>query len=117
MTYAPVRDLAAHAPVALGAEEQLGFTRLTKWVQHPDFYLKKLGVNCVELQPVHEFDNKTREEYQWGYMTANYFAPASGFALDGARASGVKEFQELVAAFHRQGMAVVLDVVYNHVGE
>ncbi len=112
-----VRDLAAHAPGGLSAEERLGFTGLTKWVRHPDFYLKQLGVNCVELQPVHEFDNKTREEYQWGYMTANYFAPASGFALDGPHASGVKEFQELVAAFHARGMAVVLDVVFNHVGE
>ncbi len=112
-----VRDLAAHAPVPLTPEERLGYAGLTKWVQSPDFYLKQLGVNCVELQPVQEFDNKTREEYQWGYMTANWFAPASGFARDGARASQVKEFQELVAAFHRQGIAVVLDVVYNHVGE
>ena len=112
-----VRDLAAHAPVALTRDERLGFAGLTKWVQSPDFYLKQLGVNCVELQPVHEFDNKTREEYQWGYMTANWFAPASGFALDGPRASQVKEFQDLVAAFHRRGIAVVIDVVYNHVGE
>lgn len=111
-----VRDLAAHAPVALGAEERLGFSGLTKWVQSPDFYLKQLGVNCVELQPVQEFDHQIREEYQWGYMPANCFAPASSYALDGARASQVKELQELVAAFHRQGMAVVLDVVYNHVG-
>jgi pullulanase/glycogen debranching enzyme len=112
-----VRDLIAQAPVALSAEERLGFTGLIQWVDSPDFYLKKLGVNAVELQPVHEFDNRTREEYQWGYMTANFFSPASGYALDGAKASQVKEFQELVAAFHRQGMAVIIDVVYNHVGE
>ena len=111
-----VRDLVAHAPLALRAEERLGFTGLTKWVQSPDFYLKQLGVNCVELQPVHEFDHQIREEYQWGYMPANYFAPASSYALDGAHASQVKELQELVAAFHRQGLAVVLDVVFNHVG-
>jgi len=111
-----VRDLVAHAPLALSAEERLGFSGLAKWVQSPDFYLKQLGVNCVELQPVQEFDHKTREEYQWGYMPANYFAPASSFALDGARASQVKELQELVAAFHGQGLAVVLDVVFNHVG-
>jgi pullulanase/glycogen debranching enzyme len=79
--------------------------------------LKKLGVNCVELQPVHEFDNRTREEYHWGYMTVNFFAPASAYGRDPAKASQVKELQELVAAFHRQGIAVVIDVVYNHVGE
>ncbi len=112
-----VRDLAAHAPIGLTADERLGFTGLRKWVESPDFYLKQLGVNCIELQPVHEFDNKTREEYQWGYMNASYFAPASAYGLDPARASPVREFQELVAAFHRQGIAVVLDVVFNHVGE
>jgi pullulanase/glycogen debranching enzyme len=117
MAEAHVRDLAAHAPITLSPEERLGFTGLTKWVESPDFYLKKLGVNCVELQPVHEFDNKTREEYHWGYMTANFFAPASAYGLDAAKGSQVKELQELVAAFHRQGMAVVIDVVYNHVGE
>lgn len=114
---AHVRDLAAHAPVNATADERLGFSGLRKWVESPDFYLKKLGVNVVELQPVQEFDNRTREEYHWGYMTANFFAPASAYALDPTRASGVRELQELVAAFHRQGIAVVLDVVYNHVGE
>ncbi|MEO6995014.1 MAG: alpha-amylase family glycosyl hydrolase, partial [Lacunisphaera sp.] len=112
-----VRDLIAQAPEELSAEERLGFSGLTKWVESPDFYLKKLGVNAVELQPVQEFDNRTRENYQWGYMTANFFSPASAYAMDGAKATQVKEFQELVAAFHRQGIAVIIDVVYNHVGE
>ncbi|AOS45154.1 Pullulanase [Lacunisphaera limnophila] len=111
-----VRDLAAHAPLPLTADERLGFTGLTKWVESPDFYLKKLGVNCVELQPVHQADNTARGEYFWGYMPVSYFAPAADYGLDGAHASQVKELQALVAAFHRQGMAVVIDVVYNHVG-
>jgi pullulanase len=114
---AHVRDLTAHAPVAAGESERLGFVGLRKWVESPDFYLKKLGVNAVELQPVQEFDNRSREEYHWGYMTSNWFAPASAYSSDPARASGVRELQELVAAFHRQGMAVILDVVYNHAGE
>jgi len=97
-------------------DERRGFTGLRKWVESPEFYLHQLGVNAVELQPVQEFDSQTREEYHWGYMTCNFFAPASGYAMDPARASGVREFQELVAAFHRRGMAVLLDVVYNHVG-
>jgi pullulanase/glycogen debranching enzyme len=112
-----VRDLAAHAPVDCAAAERLGFAGLQKWVESPDFYLKKLGVNAVELQPVQEFDNRTREEYHWGYMPVNYFAPASAYASEPERASQVGELQDLVAAFHRQGMAVILDVVYNHVGE
>ncbi|CAM2992236.1 alpha-amylase family glycosyl hydrolase [Rariglobus hedericola] len=114
---AHVRDLVARAPVALGAEERRGFSGLRKWVEHPDFYLHRLGVNCVELQPIQENDAKTPDEYHWGYMTNNFFAPHSGYSVDPEKASGVKEFQELVAAFHARGIAVVLDVVYNHVGE
>jgi pullulanase len=114
---AHVRDLAAHAPVALGADDRLGFSGLRKWVESPDFYLKKLGVNCVELQPIHQADGKTREEYHWGYMSANFLSPSSDYGLDPTHGSAVREFQELVSAFHRQGMAVVIDVVYNHVGE
>lgn len=114
---AHVRDLIARAPMEMSAEERRGFAGLKKWVESPDFYLKRLGVNAVELQPVQEHDNATPDEYQWGYMTTNWFAPASAFGTAPERGTQVKEFQELVAAFHRQGMAVILDVVYNHAGE
>jgi pullulanase/glycogen debranching enzyme len=113
---AHVRDLAANAPVSANPAERMGFTGLAKWVEHPDFYLHGLGVNCVELQPVQQFDNKTVEEYHWGYMTNNFFSPESGYSLSPAEASGVHELQDLVSAFHKRGMAVILDVVYNHVG-
>jgi pullulanase/glycogen debranching enzyme len=113
---AHVRDLVQHAPIDATVAERRGFTGLRKWVESEDFHLHRLGVNAVELQPVHEFDNVTTAEYHWGYMTNNYFAPESAYALVPEQASGVRELQELVAAFHRRGMAVVLDVVFNHVG-
>jgi pullulanase len=116
MAEAHVRDLAALAPGPATAEERLGFEGLRQWVESPNFHLHRLGVNCVELQPVHEADGKTRAEYQWGYMPVNWFAPASGYSLQPAAASGVRELQELVAALHRRGMAVVIDVVFNHQG-
>jgi pullulanase len=114
---AHVRDLVAHAPIALTPEERRGFAGLRRWVESPGFYLHQLGVNCVELQPVQENDAQSPDEYHWGYMTTNFFAPASAYSLDPAKASGVRELQGLVAAFHRRGIAVLLDVVYNHVGE
>jgi pullulanase len=117
MAEAHVRDLTANAPVKLTAEERRGFTGLRKWVESPEFYLHHLGVNCVELQPVQESDKRTTEEYHWGYMTNNFFAPESSYALAPEAASGVRELQALVKAFHARGMAVVLDVVFNHVGE
>ncbi len=113
---AHVRDLVAQAPVKLTAEERRGFAGLKKWVESEDFHLAQLGVNCVELQPLHEFDNITTDEYHWGYMTNNFFAPESSYALEPEKASGVRELQEVVAAFHRRGMAVIVDVVFNHVG-
>lgn len=113
---AHVRDLTALAPIKIKAEERRGFTGLQRWVESPDFHLARLGVNAVELQPVQEFDNAAPEEYHWGYMPVNWFAPASSYALAPERASQVRELQELVAAFHRRGMAVLFDVVYNHVG-
>lgn len=116
MAEAHVRDLAALATTDATPAERMGFRGLQKWVEHPGFYLHQLGVNCVELQPVQEFDNETVDEYHWGYMTNNFFAPESTYALDPAKASGIGELQDLVSAFHRRGMAVVLDVVYNHVG-
>jgi len=114
---AHLRDLTARAPVKAAAAERLGFTGLTRWVEDPDFYLSHLGVNCVELQPLQEFDNRTPEEYSWGYMPTAYFAPESSYSLSPADASGVRELQALVKALHGRGMAVILDVVYNHVGE
>ncbi len=114
---AHVRDLAANAPIKAKPEERRGFTGLRRWVESDDFYLHHLGVNCVELQPVQACDRQTAEEYHWGYMTTNFFAPESGYSLNAEKASGVRELQELVAAFHRRGMAVLLDVVFNHVGE
>jgi pullulanase/glycogen debranching enzyme len=114
---AHVRDLTAKAPIKMTAGERRGFAGLLKWVENPDFYLHHLGVNCVELQPVQEFDNKTTEEYHWGYMTNAYFAPESSYSLSPEEASGVRELQQLVKAFHGRGIAVLLDVVYNHVGD
>ncbi len=113
---AHVRDLTAHAPVELTPEERRGFTGLRRWVESPEFYLHTLGVNCVELQPVQEADSAAPEEYQWGYMPTNYFAPESAYSLEPATASGANELHALISAFHRRGLAVLLDVVYNHVG-
>ncbi|MCU0793647.1 MAG: alpha-amylase family glycosyl hydrolase [Opitutaceae bacterium] len=114
---AHVRDLAAHAPVDAADVERRGFAGLKKWVESEDFYLGRLGVNCVELQPLQEFDNLVPDEYHWGYMTVNYFAPAGAYATRPEAASGVRELRELVRAFHERGIAVIVDVVYNHVGE
>jgi pullulanase/glycogen debranching enzyme len=114
---AHIRDLAAHAPIELSDVERRGFKGVQKWLESEYSYIKELGVNAVELQPIQEFDNTDTEEYHWGYMTCNYFSPESSYATAPERACQIEEFRELVQAFHDAGIAVILDVVYNHVGE
>jgi glycogen operon protein len=74
-------------------------------------YLKELGVTVVELLPVQQFD--PQEGNYWGYMTLNFFAPHQGYAV----CEPLREFQEMVRAFHAAGIEVWLDVVYNHTAE
>ena len=106
-----------HAPADLSEQERKGYSGLRKWLKAEGSYIKEMGVNAVELQPIQEFDNRHPDEYHWGYMTVNYFAPESSYALKPELASQVDEFRGLVQDFHDEGIAVILDVVYNHVGE
>ncbi len=76
-------------------------------------YLKELGVTIVELLPVHQFDSQ--DGNYWGYMPLNFFAPHRTY---GANLADVRrEFKTMVKALHREGIEVVLDVVYNHSAE
>jgi pullulanase/glycogen debranching enzyme len=114
---AHVRDLTCQATVKLTEDERLGFKGLQRWVEEESFYLKELGVNAVELQPVQEFDTVDRKQYAWGYMPVNYFSPASQYCRRPHKLEQIDGLRDLVAAFHEKEMAVILDVVYNHVGE
>jgi pullulanase/glycogen debranching enzyme len=113
---AHVRDLLRYSQLKLDSRERLGFAGLQRWVESPDCYLHRLGVNCVELQPIHENDSISSAEYHWGYMPVSWFAPASTYSSDPNSGSGIQELRSLVEAFHRKGMAVIIDVVFNHQG-
>jgi len=86
-------------------------------------HLTSLGVNAIELMPVHQTAPEHRLEKlgltnYWGYNSIGFFAPDIRFASVAAPAgSGVSEFKTMVKAFHRAGIEVILDVVYNHTGE
>lgn len=112
-----VRDLLARVPHAFRGDSRLGFTGLTKWIRSGNSYLHQLGINAVELQPIQEFDSQSKEEYHWGYMPVNYFSPESTYGSHPEKASQVEEFRDLVRAMHEQEFSVILDVVYNHIGE
>ena len=111
-----LRDALANASIKLTPKERKGFAGLTKWLRTGRTYFHDLGVNAIELQPVHEFDCDSPDEYHWGYMPVNLFSPASSYAMDPSSGSQVQEFKDLVHTFHEQGFAVILDVVLNHQG-
>lgn len=67
-------------------------------------YLKSLGVTCLELMPV----TSLKLDFDWGYGPLHYFAPCD-------RWGGVQGLKRLVNACHKAGVAVILDVVYQHV--
>ncbi|MDR2776786.1 MAG: hypothetical protein LBB17_01935 [Puniceicoccales bacterium] len=114
---AHLRDLLANAPMDLSTEERLNFSGLTKYLTDQRCYLRELGINCVELQPIQEFDYSSKEEYHWGYMPANWFCPSSAYADDARNATQVQNLKKMVRSFHKAGIAVILDVVYNHFGD
>ncbi|MBT5716260.1 MAG: hypothetical protein HOI70_05055, partial [Opitutae bacterium] len=111
-----VRDLLANAPINLTQNERMEFRGLTRWLNSKDCYLSKLGVNAIELQPIHEFDARSKNEYHWGYMSVSFFAPASSYASNPKNGSVISEFKSLVKALHDARLTVIIDVVYNHVG-
>jgi isoamylase len=85
-------------------------------------YLKGLGITAVELMPVHHFvaDKHLKDRdltNYWGYNSIGFFAPDARYGSSGALGQQVAEFKSMVRALHREGIEVILDVVYNHTGE
>ncbi|MFV0416667.1 MAG: glycogen debranching protein GlgX [Chthoniobacterales bacterium] len=90
-------------------------------------YLQELGVNCVELMPVFEFDElenprvhpETGEALTnyWGYSTVAFFAPKSAYSASAEQGGAVSEVKEMVQALHAADISVMLDVVFNHTAE
>jgi isoamylase len=78
-------------------------------------YLKDLGITVVELMPV--FQRDPQEGDYWGYMPLNFFAPHAQYASSIDDDGQHLEFKNMVKAFHKAGIGVVLDVVYNHTCE
>lgn len=83
-------------------------------------YLKALGITAVELLPVFDFDDTEgsdgRKNY-WGYDPISFFSPHSSYCVNPEYGEHTKEFRDLIKAFHKEGIAVVLDVVFNHTSE
>ncbi len=105
-------------------------------------HIKDMGYNAVEFLPLQEFGNievdyknpeisdwndwNPYEANHWGYMTSFFFAPEIYYGSDGVSARGawigqdgraVNEMKTMVRELHKEGISVILDVVYNHVSQ
>ena len=83
-------------------------------------HLKALGVNAVHILPSYDYGSvdETRlntPQYNWGYDPVNYNVPEGGYSTNPYDpACRILEFKQMVQALHNAGIAVILDVVYNH---
>ena len=89
---------------------------------HPSIiaHLKHLGITTVQLMPIaasmsEPFLVKKGLSNYWGYNPVCFMAPNPAYAVDPANV--INEFKTMVKTFHRNGLAVILDVVYNHTAE
>jgi pullulanase/glycogen debranching enzyme len=101
-------------------------------------HLIELGINAVHLLPVQEFMHYPDEEwqevflndpymiarginkenYQWGYRISSFFALENRYRIKGTEHGAQnQQFRDMVEAFHRKGVAVILDFVFNHTAE
>jgi len=134
-----VRDMTAHP--SAGCSEPGTYLGLINPDQRGGItHLKEIGINTVQIMPAMDFANvevpymdpptpvhNTWNPYarnHWGYMTTFFYAPESYYATDGTIEPGawngtdgraVSEFKDMVKVFHKEGIAVIMDVVYNHV--
>src|SRR5579863_9283873 len=116
-----VRGLTIHP--SSGAVHPGTFIGLTEKIP----YLQELGVTAIELMPILEFNENefsrlnpiTGEKLRnyWGYNPVAYFAPKHSYCIEGQAGCQLNEFREMVKAFHRAGIEVILDIVLNHTAE
>lgn len=83
-------------------------------------YLKELGYTHVQLLPIHDFarvnELDSENDYNWGYDPLFFQVPEGSYAtLPNNPITRIKECKKMIQAFHQAGIAVILDVVYNHV--
>jgi pullulanase len=106
-----VSDVTAYADVEHPGK-YIGLTELS--------YLKELGITHVQIMPFFDFasideSDTSKEQYNWGYDPLNYNVPEGSYSTDPFHGEvRIRECKEMIADFHRAGIGVIMDVVYNH---
>jgi len=107
------------------------FSVASQWTRHPGKflalgelwatqYLEALGVNAVHMLPSYDYGSvdearPDEPQYNWGYDPVNYNVPEGSYSTDPCKPEvRIREFKQMVQRLHQAGIAVILDVVYNH---
>ncbi len=107
------------------------FSVASQWTRHPGKflalgelwatqYLEELGVNAVHMLPSYDYGSvdearPDEPQYNWGYDPVNYNVPEGSYSTDPSKPEvRIREFKQMVQRLHQAGIAVILDVVYNH---
>ena len=96
-----------------GTTFSYGPTTVTTGFDH----IKELGVNAVQILPFFDASNKEErtDQFNWGYNPQNYNVLEGQYATDPYNAEcRIKEFKQMVQAYHNAGIEIIMDVVYNH---
>jgi len=104
-----IKDLTQN----LNIEERGTFLGAKKFAKS----IRNLGITMVEFLPLNEYDNKGNGSNHWGYMPLGYFSLARRYAYDKTAGNLLAEFRSMVDEFHKNGIKICLDMVYNHTGE
>ena len=85
-------------------------------------HLKELGVTHIHLLPFFDYNSVDESkpelpQYNWGYDPLNYNVPEGSYSTDPFNGvTRIKELKQLIQQFHRNGLRIIMDVVYNHTG-
>lgn len=139
-----VRDMTAHASSGVDGALAGTYRGLTQTESRGGLrHLRELGINAIELMPCQHFASieppylqhvsdelynhwNPYERNHWGYMTSYFFAPEPRYSESANTEAGlwntagpahINEFRDMVKAMHRAGIAVIMDVVYNHTSQ
>ncbi len=104
-----IKDLTKNLPI----EEYGTYLGAAKFAP----VIKRMGFTMIEFLPLQEFDFREDGQNYWGYMTLNFFSPARHYAYNKEYGKILNEFRKMVDAYHKNGIKVCMDVVYNHTGE
>ena len=123
-----IRDASIHK--SSGIKNKGKYTGLAEAALSPDNglatglnHIKELGVTHVHLLPFFDYNSvdesrPDKPQYNWGYDPLNYNVPEGSYSTDPYNgATRINELKQMIAAFHKKGLRVVMDVVYNHVAD